>query len=613
LWFNKVAKKACEKQRRLYNSHKSTGNPILLIRYKTLRRENKKLFRSLKKKYLEKKMFEPFKNGNTKPFFSHIRKLKRDSNSIHALESASGEICTDKVEISNLLNNYFRSVFTNQSIFPDIPSDLANLDLKCTREGIIKLLKSLKTGKAPGPDKLTKDILCLNTEKCAEILVDIFNLSLESGILPDQWKIAQVTPLFKQGNRVKPSNYRPVSLTSICCKVLEHVILHHLLAQLDDVLYPNQHGFRKHYSCSTQLITVIHDILLALDNGQIVHAAVLDFSKAFDVVPHCQLISKMIHYSVDSRIVRWTANFLSNRFQYVKVGDSRSDLIHVTSGVPQGSVLGPVLFLLFINDIVEAVEHCSIRLFADDTLIFLPVESQDDILKFQRDLNNLSGWSMVNNMKFNVSKSNIIVFGKNIAHDPNYTLNNEIIPSVESVKYLGIIINHSLKFDNHIAFQLTKTSRIFVLLKFALHDATPELKKLAYFSLCRPILEYGCEVWDPINKNLIHKLESFQKKVIRFIYGVKGRYTSISELRLKNNISLLQKRRQEIRFNTFLKILEFDNLFPTIKCTLNQMSSNDVTRGSSLLPLTCNTNIYLNSFIPRTAREIRTGDTIVDE
>jgi hypothetical protein len=365
-------------------------------------------------------MCEPFKNGNTKPFFSHVRKLKRDSNSIHALESATGKVCTDEVEISNLLNNYFKSVFMNHSTFPDIPPDPANLDLKCNREGITKLLKSLKTGKAPGPDKLTKDILCLNTEKCAEILVDIFNLSLESGILPDQWKIAQITPLFKQGNRIKPSNYRPVSLTSLCCKILEHVILHHLHAQLDDVLYPNQHGFRKHYSCSTQLITVIHDIIRSLDNGQTVHAAVLDFSKAFDVVPHSQLISKMIYYNVDSRIVRWTANFLSNRFQYVKVGDSKSDLIHVTSGVPQGSVLGPVLFLLFINDIVDPVEYCTIRLFADDTLMYLPVESQDDVVKFQKDLDNLAGWSMVNKMKFNVSKSNIIVFGKNTTHDPSY-------------------------------------------------------------------------------------------------------------------------------------------------------------------------------------------------
>jgi hypothetical protein len=322
----------------------------------------------------------------------------------------------------------------------------------------------------------------------------------------------------------------------------------------------------------------------------------------------------MINYNIDHRIIKWTSNFLSNRFQCVNVGDHKSQLVRVTSGVPQGSVLGPALFLLFINDIIGSVEYCSIRLFADDTLIYLPVQSQHDVLKFQNDLDSLYHWSTINKMNFNANKSNIIVFGRNTNYtDVRYNLNNEIIPCVDSVKYLGIVINHNLKFDNHIDYILSKASRIFGLIKFALHDATPDLKKLAYFSLCRPVLEYGCEAWDPVNNSLIHKLELFQNKVLRFIFNVKGRDTSISELRRANKIELLQKRRQDVRFGTFLKILEYDNYFPTIKCTIDQMSANTVTRGSSLLPLICNTNLYLNSFVLKTAREIRTGSTIVDE
>ena len=182
-----------------------------------------------------------------------------------------------------------------------------------------------------------------------------------------------------------------------------------------------------------------------------------------------------------------------------------------------------------------------------------------------------------------------------------WSLDNKIIPHTTQVKYLGIFLNSNLKFNHHINYILSRASRTLGLLRHTLYDATLELKKLAYYSLCRPILEYGySEVWDPVTKDLALKLELLQNKAIRFIFKIKGRDISISKLKKDHHIQTLQKRRQDLRLSTYLKILEYDFLFPSLKCTINSMSANPSTRGSSLLPLACNcknTNIYPYSFL----------------
>ena len=221
-------------------------------------------------------------------------------------------------------------------------------------------------------------------------------------------------------------------------------------------------------------------------------------------------------------------------------------------------------------------------------------------------------------MCFNAAKSNVVIFSRNQSQalqSVTYSVNGDIIPQSETVKYLGVLINSNLKWDKHIEYIYSKARRILALIKHTLYQAPPQLKKVAYLTLCRPILEYACEVWDPTNKDTIYRLEVLQNKAVRFIYNIKGRDVSMTSIKEANSIQTLQKRRETRRHNTFVHILQYDEKFPNLRLTLDKMQANTHinTRGSSLLPLTCNTNMYLNSFLPRTSREIRTGSTIAAE
>jgi len=221
----------------------------------------------------------------------------------------------NKTKISNTLNGFFFSVFTTPSPLPELPSVTEKDNIVVTKEGVVNLLRQLIQGKAPGVDGFTKNYLTVDLDRTAEIFVCIFNHSRNTGIVPDDWETANVTPVFKQGNRTLASNYRPVSLTCICCKILEHVVLHHLNIQLENFIHESQHGFRRNFLCVTQLATVNHDILRHIDKGHFVDAVVLDFSKAFDVIDHHILVNKMIWLKINPCIIRWVSSFLTGRSQ----------------------------------------------------------------------------------------------------------------------------------------------------------------------------------------------------------------------------------------------------------------------------------------------------------
>ena len=252
-----------------------------------------------------------------------------------------------------MLINFFSSVLTveDKTDIPHIPSGersggkfVENLEIK--EEQVKEKLKNLNPTKSPGPDKLFPRVLKEISEQLAGPLTILFNKSIQESTLPEDWKLAEITAIFKKGSRTSTNNYRPVSLTCILCKVLESFIRDIVQQHMEQFeLYAKcQHGFRKSKSCVTQLLEVINDFSSYIDQGVPFDAIYLDFRKAFDSVPHERLLVKLRSYGIDGKVYMWIKDFLSDRLQYVKVGDQCSETKEVTSGIPQGSILGPILF-----------------------------------------------------------------------------------------------------------------------------------------------------------------------------------------------------------------------------------------------------------------------------
>ena len=290
----------------------------------------------------------------------------------------------------------------NRRVSPDtVPESSQNKnqtmpDIEISLNGILKLLFNLKPGKAAGPDKIRPLILKELRVELAPIIKVIFERSLETGKLPTDWCKAHVTPIYKKGEKSLASNYRPISLTCILCKVLEHILASNIVRHLDgqDLMYDLQHGFREKRSCETQLIMLVEDLARNAGFGKQTDLILLGFSKAFDKVNHSKLIWKLHNYGIRSNVLGWIRAFLGDSSQRVVVGDEESDLVPVTSGVPQGSFLGPILFLVYINDLPENVTS-QVRLFADDTAMYLTMEGANDSSVLQQDLDRLSGGSPI--------------------------------------------------------------------------------------------------------------------------------------------------------------------------------------------------------------------------
>ena len=343
-----------------------------------------------------------------KTFWSYVKLMRTENLGIPTLRSTT-KLCTTDKDKAETLNEYFQSVFT-QEADQNIPDNgnspyhsTPNIVIHVGIPGVEKQLAALNPSKACGPDELPPKLLKSVAHEIAPALAFLFQQSYNTGIIPTQWKRAIVTSIYKKGPKSDPSNYRPISLTCICCKVMEHIILSHIAKHLNDnnILLDSQHGFREKLSTATQLISVTHDWALTLHNRGQTDVIFLDFSKAFDKVPHHHLSTKLQFYGIRGRTVNWIRAFLSDREQAVSVNGTFSSWGRVTSGVPQGSVLGPVLFLLYINDIQDQVQS-TMRLFADDSVIYRKICCQEDHFKLQQDMAVLADWSTKWLMHFNI-------------------------------------------------------------------------------------------------------------------------------------------------------------------------------------------------------------------
>ena len=281
--------------------------------------------------------------------------------------------------------------------------------IKIDPSGVEKLISNIKPHKASGPDDIPNLVLKNCSKALAPGIAVLFQKSIDTGELPKDWKDANVTPVFKKGDKHLAENYRPVSLTSVISKLLEHIICHELHAHFDknNVLTNVNHGFRTGYSCETQLTITTDDFTKNSENGIQTDVAILDFSKAFDTVPHQKLLHKLSCYGVKGSLHSWIKSFLCHRQMKVLVNGESSQETEVLSGVPQGTVLGPLLFLVHINDLPDSVQS-SVRLFADDCLLYRQIRSNQDQEILQNDLKNLIIWANNWGMRFNAKKCSVL-------------------------------------------------------------------------------------------------------------------------------------------------------------------------------------------------------------
>lgn len=552
-----------------------------------------------KAKYFSVDLLSILKSNPNK--FWRLLSPKSSSNQIELVDSGGQPINSE--DCASVLNDYFASTFNpanSTAVSPSpfsSPRELSPFDIN--PDGISNLIRNLKSSSSAGCDCITTKLLKNTVHYSSLLLSLIFLQSLELGTVPDEWKKAQIIPIFKSGNRSIPANYRPISLTCICSKLFEHIIASSLMSHLESInfFHPLQHGFRKHFSCDTQLAEFTHDLLNSMDNNLQTDAIFLDFAKAFDRVPHNHLIRKLTSLGIPPNLLSWIKHFLTGRMQFTSANNCQSAFAKVTSGVPQGAGLSPLLFLIYINDLPANIKS-NIRLFADDCVIYTVINSPADANKLQRDLDSIASWCNKWLMPLNIDKCKSLSFTRKRAVLANiYSINAVPIASVSCYKYLGVHLTSSLSWITHIDSICSTASRTLGYLRRNLKCASPDVKKLAFITFVRPKLEYASAIWHPSQAYLTTKLESIQNRAARFISSQYSHKTSVTELKHSLSLPTLESR----RLITRLCLLHRFYYHPRSRHQLLQSAhrtSSRINHSRPIARINGRTTAFITSFFP---------------
>lgn len=542
---------------RMWTQYRALPTHENFHKYKAIRNKVNYMVRADHAVY-QKRILQSFK-GNPKRFYAHMRKLQTVQDRVTKLTRTDGTETVDDAEAAEVLCGFFKSVFTVEEAFCAEEEDNGRGEQREQLEGqimfsrdvVLAELLALDSTKSPGPDGLHPHLLKNCADSIAGPLSSIFQQSIDTGEIPEDWRLAEVCPIFKKGRRSDPGNYRPVSLTSVACKVMETIIRKHLLQMVEGDLSDSQHGFRKGRSCLTNLLETFEEWTRALDNGYGLDVVYLDYRKAFDSVPHKRLLSKLKAMGIPAKFLAWIKDFLSHRRMRVRVNGSFSQWENVISGVPQGSILGPLLFLLFVNDLPDSIIS-SIRMFADDVKLSAAIKTETDGKVLQHDLDSLSNWSEKWLLRFNLDKCKLLHIGH--CHNTSYNLRDGTVTKqlvvVEEEKDLGVYTTADLHFSTQCSKAAARASSVLGLIhrnfrRIDVHDF-----RVLYKMYVRPHLEYCVQAWSPWLIKDMNCLENVQRRATRMVSGL--RYKSYSErLRILGLTTLQQRRKRGDLIETY--------------------------------------------------------------
>ena len=435
---------------------------------------------------------------------------------------------------------------------------------------------------------------------------------LSTVFLPRAWLSAFITPILKKGDPASPSNYRPISLTCVLCKVMETVIKNELLRYLAqrNLISRQQHAFLIRRSTVTNLLDSTLDWAVMLDVGTPVDVVYIDFAQAFDSVVHRKLLTKLSAYGICGKLLLWISAFLYSRLQCVVVENTRSQWCSVISGVPQGSVLGPVLFVIYINDIADCIgSETSINLFADDAKLYSSVENAIDSTVLQSVLDKIIAWADYWQLTINTSKSHVLHLGSGNALN-DYCIKGKTLECSVSIRDLGVVTDRKLSYDIHIDNIIHQAySRVGILFKSFVSRNSVILRQ-AYITYIRPVLEYACNVWSPYKVKHINGIEKIQRYFTRRISGLQD--LNYAERLARLNLETLEIRRLRSDLVLYYKILNnltvfsFDDVF-----TSSQTVRVTRSLGKNLLcKPACHTKVLENNFF---VRQINCWNNLSDE
>ena len=567
-FMKKETKKLINKRERLFRVYSRTRRELDFEKYKKIRNEVTAAIRRDKLQDISKKC-ELFKS-NKKAFYGYVKSKQSSRQSVIQLKTVDGQLTNDQKEAAEELSTYFKSVYVKEdtSHIPHFhPVNMSKPEttmekLIITEEEVLKCLTKLNGNKSPGPDEMHPMIFKRTATSWVYPLKKLFQRSVDAGTLPIDWKTANITPIFKKGSKTDAGNYRPVSLTSVPCKILETIIRRHIVEHVErsGLFSRHQHGFMKNRSCLTNLLETVEDWTRALEEGFGMDVLYLDYQKAFDTVPHCRLIKKLKWYGIDESLSKWIMNFVSQRQMRVRVGEESSSWSSIDSGVPQGSVLGPLLFVLYVNEISCLVKS-KIKMFADDTKLWRKIKSEEDKIILQADMDKLNKWSEDWLLKFNVDKCKRMTIGK--VPDGDYQIgtgvNRKTIQTVVEEKDLGICITNDLKWSGQCSAAASKAMKALGLIKRTFGYLNKELFLNLYSTYVRPHLEFCVQVWAPYYRKDIDKLENVQRRATKLVNCIrKQKYEE--RLRYLGLFSLERRRRRGDLIEAYKIIKNIDDI-----------------------------------------------------